>query len=340
MPLFPNPLESVAFRLSVVPPMLADYFGVLGFHSLVAGARLGVFDALPASADDLAAKLQLDPRGTHALLRSLTGLGYLRVRRGRYHPTRPARLWLRTDSPSCLVEGFDFWERSATALWANLDKTIRTGQPATSFYALTENDPELSRSFQAWTAALARRQGPAIARAIRVHRDARDVLDVGGSHTIHSTELLRLHPSLHATIIDLPEALNSAVIEEPFRSRITLWPASFLEADLGEGYDVALLFNIVHGLSDAEAADLLARVAKALNPGGTIVVGDQFRGATAGRASRTLLDLLDLNYLLAIGGRIRTYPEVAAMLADAGFAGVRHRRPLRSPATELVVARR
>lgn len=337
MPLFPNPLEAAAFRMSVVPPMLADYFGVLGFHALIAGARLGVFDSLaaaPASAERLAESLNLDPHGTAVLLRGLAGLGYVRERRGRYRLTRPSRTWLVSDSPLCLVEGLDFWEHNAYTYWSQLEKAVRDGGPPISFYAATESDPALSRSFQAWAAAVARRQAPAATAVIPVPRGAREVLDVGGGHGVYSVELLRRHPELHATLFDLPQALASAETHP----RLTPRAGSFLDDDLGEGYDVALAFNVLHGLDDAEAAHLLSRVAAALNPGGTVVVGDQFRGPAPGRASRTLLDLLDLNYLIAVGGRVRTFKEVAALLTAAGFTRPRHRRPLRSPATELAVA--
>lgn len=341
MPLFPNPLEAAALRLSVVPPMLVDYFSVLGFHSLVAGVRLGVFDALragPRTAAHLAADLALDPPATAGLLRVLHGLGYVRPRRDAYRLTRAARTWLCSDSPACLTEGLAFWERCACVLWTDLEKTVRDGTPPVPFYTLTENDPELSHSFQAWTAAVARRQAPAAAGVIPVHPHARHVLDLGGSHALYSVALLRRHPELHATIVDLPQALRSAAIEEDLRSRVTLRPASFLEGELGVGYDIVLLFNIIHGLSDEETAGLLKRAAAALNPGGIVVIGDQFRGATPGRAGRTLIDLLDLNYLIAVGGRIRAFPEVARLLEGAGFTRPRRRRPLRSPATDLAVA--
>ncbi|WP_327086742.1 acetylserotonin O-methyltransferase [Nonomuraea sp. NBC_01738] len=319
--------------------MLADYFGVLGFHALVAGARLGIFDALdsaPATPEGLALSLGLDHHGTDVLLRGLAGLGYVRSRRGVYRLTRASRLWLVSSSPSCLVEGLAFWERSACVYWPALEKAVRDGGPPVPFYTLTEDDPELSRSFQTWTAAVARRQAPATAAAIPVGRDARHMLDLGGSHAIYSLELLRLHPGLHATVVDLPQALESAQ-EHP---RLRLHAGSFLDDELGEGYDVVLLFNIVHGLDDDQTARLLAKVALALNPGGTIVIGDQFRGPAPGRASRTLVDLLDLNYLVTIGGRIRPYREIVRLLRESGFIEPRHRRPLRSPATELAIATR
>ncbi|MFG1702144.1 methyltransferase [Nonomuraea sp. M3C6] len=339
MPLFFNALEAAAHRLSIVPPMF-DYFNALGLHALIAAARMRVFDALrerPSTCDELAATLNLDPRSAEVLLRVLAGLGYLRARRGRYRLTRTSRLWFTTDSPTSLVAGLEFWERTACVIWPRLEKSVRDGSPATPFYALLESDPELSRSFQAWTAAVARRQAPATARVIPVPRGARQVLDVGGGHGLFSVELLRRHPDLRATVLDLPQALEAAA-DHP---RLVARAGSFLEDDLGEGYDVVLLFNIVHGLDDQETARLFRRLAAALNPGGTIVVGDQFDDSIMpGRASRTLLGLLDLNYRVAAGGRVRGFREVARLLEGAGFRRPRHRRPLRSVTTELAVARR
>ncbi|WP_188194600.1 methyltransferase [Nonomuraea sp. SYSU D8015] len=338
MPLFFNVLEAAAHRLSIVPPMF-DYFGALGVHTLVAGARLGIFDALrdrPSTGPELAAALGLDPGSADGLLRVLAGLGYLRRRGGRYHLTRPSRRWFTTDSPTSLVAGMEFWERTVTVIWPGVERTVRDGSPGgTPFYTLLESDPDLSRSFQAWTAALARSQAPATARIIPVPRGARQVLDVGGSHGWFSVELLRRHPELRATVLDLPEALKAATAHP----RLTLRAGSFLEDDLGSGYDVVLLFNIVHGLGDEETATLLGRLATALNPGGAIVIGDQFDdGILPGRASRTLMGLLDLNYRIAAGGRLRGFREVARLLTAAGFHRPRHVRSLRSVATELAVA--
>jgi SAM-dependent methyltransferase len=298
-----------------------------------------VFDALrerPSTGDELAATLDLDAPSANVLLRVLAGLGYLRVRRGRYRLTRTSRLWFTTDSPTSLVAGLEFWERTACVIWPRLEQAVRDGSPATPFYELLESDPELSRSFQAWTAAVARRQAPGTARLIPVPRGARRVLDVGGGHGVFSVELLRRHPELRATVFDLPRALEAAA-DHP---GLTLRAGSFLEDDLGDGYDVVLLFNIVHGLDDEQAATLFLRLARALNPGGTIVVGDQFEDSVMpGRSSRTLLGLLDLNYRVAAGGRVRGFGEVSRLLEEAGFRTPRHRRPLRSVVTELAVAR-
>jgi SAM-dependent methyltransferase len=338
VPLFVNPLEVAAHRLAILPPML-DYFGVMGLHALIAGIRLGLFDALrdgPSTGADLAGSLGLDRHATDVLLRGLAGLGYLRSRRGRYRLTRTSRIWLTAGSPASLVEGLRFWEHTTCVTWPQLEQTVRDGSPITPLYAQTESDPELSRSFQAWTAAVAARQAPSVAGAIPVPAGARRLLDVGGGHALYSVELLRRHPALRATVLDLPQALESAAAHP----RLTLRAGSFLDTDLGGEYDVVLLFNVMHCLDDREAATLLERLAKTLTPGGTIAIGDQFRDSVMpGRASRTLLDLLHLNYLVAGDGRLRGYGEVARLLRAAGFTRPRHRRPLRSPATELALAR-
>ncbi|MGW0484434.1 methyltransferase [Nonomuraea sp. NPDC003214] len=338
MPLFYNPLEAAAHRLSLVPPMF-DYFAALGVHAIIAAARLGLFDALrdgPLTGDELAAARGLDGRAARVLLDSLAALGYLRRRRGRYALTRASRRWLVTGSATSLLEGLTFWERTACVIWPETEKAVRDGTPPVPLYTLTEQDPELSRSFQAWTAALAGQQAPAAARAIPVPRHARRLLDVGGGHALYSVALLRRHPALRATVLDLPQALLSAA-EHP---RLTLRAGSFLDGDLGGGYDVVLLFNVIHLLDDAETAALLRRVSAALNPGGVVAIGDQFGDRLLpGRASRGLMRLLDLNYLVAGGGRVRAFAQVADLLREAGFDRPRHRRPWRSPVTQLALAR-
>src|SRR5690606_9520379 len=50
----------------------------------------------------------------------------------------------------------------------------------------------------------------------------------------------------------------------------------FFRDDLGGPYDAALLSNIVHGFSLDENRSLITRLAKALKPGGYLVMKDMF----------------------------------------------------------------
>jgi cyclopropane fatty-acyl-phospholipid synthase-like methyltransferase len=104
------------------------------------------------------------------------------------------------------------------------------------------------------------------------------LLDIGGGHGMYSIAFCQQNLSLSATVFDSAEALKPAKIniaEAGLENAIQIKAGDFLEDDLGEAYDVALLFNICHGLSEEQNIALLNKTAKALNPGGMAVILEQ-----------------------------------------------------------------
>ena len=78
---------------------------------------------------------------------------------------------------------------------------------------------------------------------------ARRLLDVGGGHGSYSIGFCRRYPQLSATIFDLPGALKlgqETIAAERISDRIWVQEGDFWVDDLGDSYDVALLFNIIH----------------------------------------------------------------------------------------------
>jgi hypothetical protein len=77
-------------------------------RSMMAGVKLGIYDALgarAAGAAEVAAACKTDPAATTKLLNTLVGCRYLRYRDGRYELTPRARKWplhLRT-LPGCAM---------------------------------------------------------------------------------------------------------------------------------------------------------------------------------------------------------------------------------------------
>ena len=83
-----NPLEWLALRMGKVPvPLLDSLFSILKTRSIMAGVRLGVFEALrerPLAASEVAAACRLDEECTESLLRFLVGVDYLEQRGRRF----------------------------------------------------------------------------------------------------------------------------------------------------------------------------------------------------------------------------------------------------------------
>ena len=345
MPLTTNALERVVLTgLNTQPALLLDYFSTLGFRAAIAGVRLGVFDALeaePASAEELASRLGTDPRGTGALLEALTSLHYLRRRGDRYANAPTARKWLTRESAPDFVEATRFLEMAAFDLWADLEQTVRAGRPVRPFYEWLEADASRSAAFQVWTRWIAGAAAPEIVRRVPVPESARRLIDVGGGHGRYAAAFCRARRDLSAVIFDLPTALRSAedLLAEPdLDGRIRLQPADFLADDLGGGFDIALLINIIHGLTEDQNRSLIGRVAAALNPGGTIVIVEQFAGRAPGPAVYAIQRLLDLNYHLALGGRTYRFADASGWLTDGGFTAPRRISLRSAPGTSVAVA--
>jgi len=115
----------------------------------------------------------------------------------------------------------------------------------------------------------------------------------------------------------------------------------FLTDDLGAGYDVALLGNIIHGQRPPAIVDLLRRLHASLNDDGTLLILDQVRlhapFTRLGGYAAALVGLLLLNEL---GGGIYPYAQVRAWLRETGYGDARLRRLLRAPGNVLIQASR
>lgn len=345
MPLTTNALERLILtRLNFAPALLLDYFSTLGFRAALVGVRLGVFDALekgPCTAADVAEQLGTDPRGTESLLEALTSLQYLRRQRDRYANRPTASRWLTQARDPAFVEATGFLEMAAFDLWGDLEEAVRSGRPVQPLYAWLEADPERSATFQAWTRWTARGLAPEIVRRVPLPGGAQRLIDVGGGHGRYAAAYCRASAGLSAVVFDLPIALRSAedLLDEPdLEGRIQLQPGDFLTDELGAGFDVALVINIVHGLSEDENRRLIGRVSAALNPGGRIVLLEQFVGRAPGPAVYAINRLLDLTYHLVLKGRTYRFADAVGWLTDAGF-GTPKRINLRSaPGASLATA--
>jgi predicted O-methyltransferase YrrM len=343
MPIPTSFLEQLVFlSLNLGPAPILDIWGAAGFRIVLAAVRLGVFEALadgPLASEALVQRLQTDPRGTALLINALESLGYLRQQAGGYANSAMTSKWLLRRSGN-FGPGFEFWGTNLFKLWDSLEDSLRTGQPALNLYTWIEDQPEVSRAFQEWMVALAGFTSGEVLRLVRLPAGARRLLDIGGGHAAYSIAFCRQYPDLAATVFDQPQALNTAranVTEAGLLDRITLQAGDFLGEVLGEGYDVALLFNIVHGFSDEQDRALVNRAAQALRPGGLLVLAEQLAGGPAGGAAHAIQQILGLSYYHLLEGQLYSYEAVSDWMRSAGLANVRRIDSLRLPGTNLVL---
>lgn len=338
-----NPVESAVLALGLAPePLISASWGMMRSRVLIAGVRLGVFDALaqgPRSAEEMARALQLDPQGLEGLLSALNGFGYLKRWRGRYSNAKASTKWLVSTSPDSMADGIlffaDLWD-----LLGDLEGSLRTG--ATADLHHSGRPPDFWERYMRGLATFARFTGPAVAKKVRLAQPVQRILDVAGGHGMYSAAICARHAGCVADVLDLPEAVavGRRIIDEAgMADRVRFREGDLRAADWGGPYDAVLLFNIVHNVTPEEARDMFARAREALRAKGTVVVMDSEYGTGEGDLSQAA-GFGELMFYLTSG--TRTYPEetIKSWMAYAGLTGLKATRLLAVPQALIITGTR
>lgn len=299
-----------------------DLTGAMALPAAAAGLRLGLFDALPARAVELAPKLGVDAEALDVLVQALAGAGYLTVEDGVHDVSERARSWTSGQGANVLL----FWHSLLGGLWHDLDKTITTGVPAADFYTWLAGQPDTLARFHALQRGLAASLAEEIAGLDVLPEDARTLLDLGGGHGLFSAALCAGRPDLRATLVDLPEALTRDPAE-----RVTPVPGDLRDGVPWRDQDVVLLFNVVHGFAASQARRLVFEAIAALRPGGVLLLLEE----PAGQDS-PFTALFGLNLLHTQGGRLYTVEELGGWMSEAGGLPY-HRHDLERSRTHVLL---
>jgi len=308
---------------------------------VLTACRLDLFEHVGegATAQELAARLDADLRGTRILADALVGLGLIRFEGGRYRNTALAQDYLRPQGRHSRVARL----RHAARLyerWAGLIESVRTGRRASDVVgpsAMSESRLDFARAM-----ADSARSGARQTAAALDLRSARTVLDVGGGPAVHAVEFARRNPRLTVTVLDHPETLEAAaetIREAGMEKRIRLMPGDAFEVPLGGPYDLVFMSNVLHSYSAEANRRLLQRAREVLTPGGRVALKDFFleSGDEHGKSGSLWNLLFAVNMLVNTDeGDCYTEEEVLGWCADLGLEYVQ-RIPVTPKSTVLMV---
>jgi SAM-dependent methyltransferase len=318
-----NPIEWAVTRFNVAPrPLLDTQMAFTLARLIMVATKVGVFEALAggsATAATVAERCGTSRIGTEKLLFALAGAGYLRGDDSGYALTPVSRKWLLRESRHSIADKllFQFFE------WDLLERAedyVRTGEPV-EIHSMS--DDEQWDLYQRGMRAMANATAGEAVRRMPVPKDAKRMLDIGGSHGYYSVALCRRHEGLRSTILDLPQAVKHAaplLAAEGMGERVIHRAGDALTEDLGaDTYDLVLVAQLVHHFSEVENRDLAARVARALRPGGVYAILDEFRPRSAKDAGQ--LGAL-LEFYFALTSQSGTWPveEISDWQLQAGLS--------------------
>jgi DNA-binding transcriptional ArsR family regulator len=317
---------------ALLPPwaaVLDRTFGIARTQVIGTLAELGVPDALadggPATAADLAARLDLDADALHRVLRAAAVDGLVRLdRRGRFRLTKLGRT-LRSDAPSSLRPWARYMALASTRdAWGDLDSTVRSGRSAfervhgMSVWDWFAAHPEEEQLFAGAMRSITELDAPGVA-ASSLLPDEGVVCDVAGGAGTLLAAILAARPGLRGMLLEAPGVLREA--ERHLAERGVLDRVELVEGDLfgslSATADVYVLKNILHDWDDATSAKILSGVVATMAAGSRLLVIEQLQERNVPHPFSSASDLQMLTQ--CVEGRERSRSELRALLAGAGL---------------------
>ena len=328
-------------------PTPEHIFNVLNAHhhtaALKSAIELDIFTAIDEGnhrAKQIAERVKASERGVRILCDFLTIQGFLEKEEDKYKLAADGALFLSRRSPAYMGTIVHFLgNEQHVANMARLTEAVRRGGTAGGNGDHRKPEEALWVSFARSMAALTVPNAIFIASLVNAEegRPCR-VLDIAAGHGMYGITIAKQNPKAEITAVDWPAVLEVAKenaqragVSDRYRVR----PGSAFEAELGIGYDVALLTNIFHHFDCETCIALMKRVYEALKPEGIAVTlefvpnEDRVTPTTAAEFSLLMLAGTD-------AGEAYTFSEYREMFATAGFARTSLHAVPESPEQALV----
>lgn len=312
-----------------------------------AAIELDVFTAIGQGATTppaLAARTDAAERGLRMLCDRLVVDGFLTKEGGAYGLTPTASMFLDRRSAAYVGDAVRFLTNpTIMEAFARLPDAVRRGGTALPEDGTVAPDNAVWVDFARAMGPLAGLTAEALAASLDVAAAERPwkVLDVAAGHGMFGITIARHHPRAEIVALDWPAVLR--VAEENARAagvaeRVRLLPGDAFTTDLGSGYDLVLLTNFLHHFDAPTCKGFLARVHRALAPGGRAVavefVPDEDRVSPPEAATFALVMLATTP-----AGDAFTDREYDRMFRAAGFSATALRELPMSP-QRVVIAER
>jgi len=315
-------------RRSEFAALSADMVGFWRTQTIGAAVELGIIEALPATASEVADQCGLHADGTRRLLRALGELN-VAVREGDLWTLTSRGAFLRADQPLTLADAALEYAERFTSMWARLPDALRqnSGWQAPDVFGEVARDVPRCAGHHRMLRSYARHDYAEVCHALDLSGDEH-VIDAAGGLGVLAREIVDAHAGAEVTVLERPEVVAMA----PTATRVR-WRGGDLFEPWPLQADAVVLARVLHDWDDSDALQILRHARAALSRGGRLYVVEMLvpDEGVAGA-------LCDLHLLMATGGRERSAEHFRRLLSAAGFELTAERRLPALPSVIVGVA--
>jgi len=307
------------------------FFNAINSYQLTEAVKsaveLDVFTALnegKTTAAAIAERCRASERGVRILCDFLTIHKFLVKQGTTYALAADSALFLDRHSPAYVGSAIEFLlTPRLRECHAQLTEAVRRGGTAFGEGMLDPENPDWV-TYAHGMMPMARRPAEIIAAELRREGEPQKVLDIAASHGLFGISVAKQNPGAHIYASDWKNVLEVAKKNADAMGvgdRYHLIPGSAFETDFGNGYDLALITNLLHGFDTPTCTKLMRKVHVALNPGGRAAIAEYVPNPD--RVSPPTAAAFSLTMLAATpSGDAYTFAELEGMSKAAGFTRV------------------
>jgi len=276
-------------------------------------------DNLPS--EIIAKRLGTGKKATDKLLNALCAIGLVSKKKNLFSNTPAAAKFLikgKKEYMAGIMHTSGLWKT-----WSTLTEAVKKG-------GKTIADPIQKRSpawFESFIAAMHYRAAASAFQMVAKLDLSKTstVLDIGGGSGAYAMAFVQAKKEIIATVFDLPNVIpltKKYVGEAGLSDRFRFVKGDYNKDDFGKDFDLAFFSAIIHINSPENNQSLMYKAARALKPGGQVVIQDFIMNKD--RTIPSFGTFFALNMLVGTeDGDTYTEAEVKSWLKKSGFTGIR-----------------
>lgn len=291
-----------------------DMVGFWKTRTIATAVELGLVEALPGSASEIATRCGLHPDRTRRILRALGELRLTEQQEDIWLLT-PRGSYLRADHPLTLADAAIEYGGPLSAMWEQLPQALRADGAWRNpdIFSEVARDERRRDGHHRMLRSYARHDYPQVVSALGLQGNER-IVDAAGGLGCLAGLMFKANPALQITVLDRPEVVAQGRMAQDQISGLR-WQAGDIFAPWGVEAEAVILARVLHDWDDEAACRILRHARAALPRGGRLFIIEMLipQGGFSGA-------LCDLHLLMATGGRERSVFEFERLLKESGFA--------------------